>query len=341
MKAVLRVPDDEHLLQYRFMTTRNQHFVWRYYLEAWQSDDGLVLSSRKGEILPPTNPRNLMAQRDYYKLSRITRSDVVILSLFIESAGTESLVRTHRNLLDMLTRIANANEIIQCSDRTSTADKDFARALVIEVEEKLHGQIERDALPFLNDLRQNKTHFIDCYDNAIKFYHFIAQQYFRTKRMRETIGTELAQMFPNSDLSHLKHIVCHIGAVNVGGSLFVDRNDFDITLLEATSDAHFITSDQPIVNLLGTGDGKETTGLALYYPISPNLACVIAPKEFRICGADIPAAIVEDLNRMMASEAGDFLVAKTEEVIRDTLGKSSLGRPNGQRILEAISNHQR
>ena len=203
MNPVLRVPDDESLVQYRFMTTRNQHFVWRYYLEPWQSEDGLVLSSRKGEILPPTNPRNLMAQRDYYKLSRITSSDVVILSSFIKSAGTASLVRTHRNLLNMLTRIADANEIIQRSDRTSTADKDFARALVIEVEEKLHGQIEQDALPFLNDLRQKQTHFIDIYDNAIKFYHFIAQQYFRTKRMRETIGIELAQMFPDYDLSHL------------------------------------------------------------------------------------------------------------------------------------------
>ena len=72
--------------QCQVMTIRNQHFVWRYYLEAWQNEDGLVISSRKGNILPPTNPRNLMAQRYYYKLSKFTSPDVVILSSFIESA---------------------------------------------------------------------------------------------------------------------------------------------------------------------------------------------------------------------------------------------------------------
>ena len=190
-----------------------------------------------------------MARRDFYRLTRLTALDLMVIDHYIERSAT-TLAITHQNLVNTFVRITEGNEIIQRSD-ASEADKLRARDLVIETEENLHSQIELSAIPILDKLRQNTTQCIDSYDNAIKFYHFIAQQYFRTKRIREAIGDVLAQISPDHDFSHLKHIICHIGAVNFGGSLFVDRNEFDVVLFETNQHTHFITGDQPIVNLLG------------------------------------------------------------------------------------------
>ena len=314
----------------------NQHYVWRYYLEAWQREDGLVCCSRSGKLLPPTRPKRLMVERDYYKLSCITKADVTFLRPFIESAGSVALIQSHRNLVTAFVRIAAANELIQRSDRLPDADKRRAQAVVVDTEEKLHQRVEGDAKPFLEQLRQRHTDFIATYETSMAFSHFIAQQYFRSKRIREAIGKQLAKQ----DRSHLKHIVCHIAAVNVGGSLFVDRAGFDIILLENSDNAGFITSDQPIVNLLGTRDSRETRDLAFYYPLSPSLSCVIVPKDFGLQSSNIPVGIVEDLNRLMAWEAADFLVANTDEVLQYILNKPSLARPSGWRILESIAKRQ-
>ena len=310
----------------------NQHYVWRYYLEAWQRDDGLVRCSRKGRLLPPTRPKRLMVERDYYALSTITRADMSFLKAIIESTDSEALVQSHRNLIATFAHIASANELIQRSNRLSTADKRRAQAVVVGTEESLQQQIEGDAKPFLDQLRQKQTGFITNYETAMTFFHFIAQQYFRTKRIRESIGKELGAR----DYSHLKHVVCHIGAVNVGGSLFVDRADFEIIFLESSDNASFVTSDQPVVNLLGTGDSRETSDLAFYYPLSPNLSCVIAPKAFGLQSSDIPAETVEDLNDLMAWESSDFLVACTDDVLQDILKKPPSSRPSGKCILESV-----
>ena len=163
------------------MTTRRQHYVWRHYLEAWQREDGLVYCSRNGKLLPPTNPKNIMVERDYYKLHRITRSDATFLKAFIESTGSAVLLRSHRNLVATLAHVAEANELIQSSDRASTPEKRYAQTLVIEIEEQLQGQIEEGALPLLEELRQKRTEFINISETAITFFHFIAHQYFRTK----------------------------------------------------------------------------------------------------------------------------------------------------------------
>ena len=317
------------------MTTHNQHYVWRYYLEAWQCEDGLVRCSRGGRILPPTNPKNLMVERHYYKLPRITRLDVELLRAFIDRTGFKPLIETHRNLLNAFAHIAQVNDLIQQSDTVAVADKHITQAIAIEIEEKLQQGIEEDGKPILRALRQKQTEFINTYETAITFYHFIAQQYFRTKRIRDAIGRELSQMVPNHDFSHLKHIMCHIGAVNVGGSLFVNRNDFDLVFWESSDDVGFITGDQPVVNLLGSGDGTQTTELALYYPLSPNLSCLIVPKEFRLQSGHIPTECVEELNNLIAWKA-DFLVAKTDEALQYTLSKSSSARPEGRSILESI-----
>lgn len=284
-------------------------------------------------MLPPTNPKNLMVERDFYRLFRITEADARLLEALFQSTGT-ALRESHRNLIAALAHIANATDLIQSSDRTSTDEKRYAQTVAIEIEEQLQGQIEQDALPLLRALRHKRSEFVESDRTAGQFFHFLAHQYFRTKHIREAIGEELSQISPNH--ARLTNLVCHIGATNVGASLFVDRSEFDIVFLDDRDRVGFITGDQPVVNLLGTGDGSETTELILYYPLSPCLSCLVVPKECRLRPVDIPGHIVDDLNDFIAWESRNFWVANSNRTLQRIVSKPSLARPLGRCIVDSL-----
>ena len=122
------------------MTTRIQHYVWRHYLEAWQDQDGLVHCARNGEILPSTKPRNIMAERDFYKLPRITKVDADFLQALLGSTKSVELREVHRYLIKALAHISTASELIQRSERASAEEKRYAQGVVIEIEESYRGR---------------------------------------------------------------------------------------------------------------------------------------------------------------------------------------------------------
>ena len=277
-----------------------------------------------------------MVERDFYKLHRITTDDAGFLRSFIQRTGTAALRKSHQTLAAKLAYIAEVNELIQNSDDTSTAEKGYARRVVIETEEDLQTGAEQAAEPILEELRQKRAGFINDYEAAMTFFYFISHQYFRTKGMREAIGKELSESVPGYDLSGLKNIVCHIGAVNVGATLFVDRREFDIVFLESEGESGFITGDQPVANLMGTGDGSETAELALYYPLSPVLSCLLSPRSFNVRSRKIPDTTVEALNDLVAWESRDFLVSGSERDIEVIVNRLPRARPSGGRLLNLL-----
>ena len=325
-----------HQGENRKMPTHRSHTVWRHYLEAWQNQSGLVHFSRNGEILPPSNPVNVMVARHTYKLPRITKTDVRFLELFIEQTGYSALRASHQKLIDSWARISQANELIRNKSGVSDGDRRYVEGLVIDAEEMLHSKTEDIALPILAALRQKRNNFLYSYEEAILFFHFIAHQYFRTEPVREAIGETLVQEFPGHDFDRLRNIISYMGAENVGASLFLDRKTFDIVFAENRYDLGFITGDQPVVNLLGTGDGSETKELAFYYPLSPHLSCVLAPKSYRFRSGSISSAIVQELNALIAWESKQFLVANSDAALQNLPSLTSLSRPSAGRILDSL-----
>ena len=318
------------------MVTRRQHYVWRHYLEAWQDRDNLVHGARRGQLIPPTNPINLLVERDFYRIPILTETHRAHLYSFAQASNTY-LRQVHYDFIDKILHISAANEKIQRSENISPEDKATAQAAVIEVEEQLHSQIESDAFPFLDMLRQNNIGFISDDQKAIPFFHFIGQQYFRTRHMRDAITIELAADSAIDDLSPLANVMCHMAGVNLGGSLFRDRRNLDILLLSDRDGVGFITGDQPVVNVLGTGDRAEVTELLLYYPLSPTLACLIAPKEYRWCSGAIDVVTVELLNRVIVCESNEWWIANSDEVLIRLLGNAPIGRPDSRLIIEGLT----
>ena len=319
------------------MTTPGiQHYVWRHYLEAWENDDGLVICSRNRGIPFATNPRNLMAEHNFYEVPHITKSDADLLKGFAGLAGTEELRQMHYNLIGAFEYVSNAHELIQSSDMFTSEEQTAARNVIIELEDKLHGQIERNAHPLLAKLREKRAEFIHVEEKASNFFRFLAHQYFRTKHMRTAIKEDLTRCGPNQDLAKRANLVCHIAAENVAASLFVDRNEFDLVFLNDADGVEFITGDQPIVNLMGTGGSQETTELVLYYPLKPDLSCLVVPKEYKLCSLQISGELVKALNDVIAWESRDFLAATSKEILEHVISRQSSTRPLGGAILDSI-----
>ena len=131
------------------MVTRRQHYVWRHYLETWQGKDGLVSCLRDQKIFRP-NPINIMLERDFYKLQKLTRADLSILQkLLIETTGSPYLRELHKTLIEQFAYIAEANERLKVHPNASGTDREMVRKLTIEAEEKLHCGVEESAKPIL------------------------------------------------------------------------------------------------------------------------------------------------------------------------------------------------
>ena len=307
------------------MVTRIQHYVWKHYLKAWQQLNGFVHCLRQGKVFS-SNPKNLMVERDFYALKTISRTDVAfILAFFMKS--NPHLLRINWNLLVEWATIANMNEVLQKEENVLPSDKSYMRQVVIESMEKFHANIESGFVPILQELRNQKTRFMTSDMTAIQFFHFVAHQYFRTKLMRNRISDGLRRENNGQDFSHLTNTMCAFFANNLGGTLFVDRSDFSINFLNAPNGTSFITGDQPIVNLLATGDDTPPKELALYYPISPKLAVLLAPKRCQTSFRIVTLEVMENLNSHIGWNSSEFLVSYSKDTLTQiaTSGSACFG----------------
>ena len=300
------------------MTTRRQHYVWRHYLESWSHENNQVCCLRNGNIFS-TNPKNIMVERDFYKLVPFTREDIQMFSYWLKEKCEPSMRATNQSTFSNFAKIANVNEIIQRMKNATDAERSYARDLTIEAEENLHQGMENEAIPVINELCQERLDFLNNQALTISFFRFIAHQYFRTKKMREITGTILSKLSPDYDFGRLHQVYCHCFSDNFGCSLFVDRKKLDIVFLRTRNDG-YITGDQPIVNL-ASKESMKHDDVALYYPLCPCISVLIAFKEFSCRSMEVSNEIAKGLNEAIAYTSDQFLVATSEEVLRNFINK--------------------
>ena len=289
------------------MTTRRQHYVWQHYLRGWQDNTGTVFCLREGNIFR-TSTSNIMGERDFYKLPRFSSLDINFLEALISKSNKNSQ-SMHRSLLSSFTRVSEAYSSIQRLEAVPDDVKEYVKALVIELEERLHQVVEGEAVPILCQLRSKRLDFFNSMKSTISFFHYVSHQYMRTKKVHESIEIELRNGPLGHDFSHLTNFVCYFGAVNLGGSLYVDRDDFDFMFLENTTDDGFITGDQPLVNLLASRRATEPEDFIAYYPLNSRLSLLMSPKKFTPSSIHVTRHLVKYFNQCIAWQSRDSLVS--------------------------------
>ena len=318
------------------MIKHRQHYVWQNYIRAWCNADGLVHYSRNNEEPSTTNPTNVMVERHFYKLQRLTDSDIEYLRFYIQHSGPPDLRSHHQDLLKSFVLIANVYELIKDKNTVPPAQKKQIRKLLIEAEDRLHDDIEHSAVPILDQLRQKQSGFIRCEESATVFFFYIAHQYYRTKNIREPIRNFLSQNPQFQTSASLTNILCFINACTVASNLFYESESLEIVFLE-NREPGFVTGDQPVINLLANRFGGPTTDYAFYYPLSPHLSCLLTHKTRNLSSKYTTTKITNKLNGLISWHSHHFLVGDSANTIQLAIKNQPTPNQTVRDILEFLT----
>jgi hypothetical protein len=206
-------------------------------------------------------------------------------------------------------------------ERTGFDDPEAHRTidtLIANMDENYHTSVENTFRTYLNRMLAGDATFYDEDQHAIPFLHALSVQMLRTKAMRERIITGISNG-PFEDNDRVWPLISHISAVTMGGSFFLSRKQFKIVLVDNDTDVPFITSDQPIINLLAHPTAFEVPErVEFFYPLSPTKAMLYLEKENRAHTAGTSLSIDEAhaYNCMIADHSGRQIFSNSEEYLR-------------------------
>ena len=233
----------------------------------------------------------------------------------IDQTESPPLRALHEDLLNHFVAISETNELLKCHPEAKEIDKAFVRNLVIEGEEQLQSLAESDFMPILELIRSQNTQILDSDDNSFRFLYFLSMQYFRTKKMRDQVATALHDLVQSKRARKVANFFCYFAAINVAGTLFRDRQEFEIIYLKAPVGQKFISGDQPVVNVLAPKDGSHPDHLVFFYPVTPELGMLLLPrhKQFQNLSTMFGPANLEELNGLIALNAQSTLIATSSD----------------------------
>jgi hypothetical protein len=285
---------------------RNQHHVWQEYLRAW-SIGGQLYCLMDGEVIP-TGTRRIAVERDFYKIGKLTEADIALIRLLlIDAKGVHPLTREpHEDFLKQVT-------MPDLFEGMTPALDNLVDTFRTNELEDVHMGIERSFFPLLKRALNKDISFYSDDQSCRTLFHFLASQHGRTKGVKEKM-IEISN--GGLDASRIWAIMSCMFAVNVGWSLFLERKERQLVLVENLTDVAFITGDQPIVNLHGDGEKPPET-LSFYYPISPHLALLLpeVDEEPIVSTTSLTSAQVSDLNSRMAAASHRQVFAQSRSAL--------------------------
>lgn len=303
------------------MKIRQQHYVWRHYLEAWEIN-GQLHTLREG-LTFKTSAANVAKKRDFYRLRPLTPAQIQLVRRLGIEPAPPLLRDVHEGLLNTFSKLPLLHRLVQSLPEGHEARR-LADEAIINTEEYLQSAIERGGANHLRDLRGMDARFFDSADGAADFLYFLCSQYLRTRNIQKRIAAALRGS-SRSDVAAAAHdveqiwpVLRHIFAVNSSFSLFNDRSNYRIVLLAAPGNLRLITGDQPVVN--ARGDPTTLTPpleFEPYYPISPALGMLLTARDIHPeCRAVMSDDEVAAYNNLIYKAADEMIFADCEEALK-------------------------
>ncbi len=299
---------------------RRQHYVWRKYLEPW-CDGGKVWCHRKGTSPFHTNPINVAVERDFYKLTKLTKNDVVFVNkIAIEPINHAALRKLNAGWISLFETIFKLEEGLRGNQWLNPE-------LIPKIDEVMHNldedhntALENISANYLDSLIKGDASFYKDDVFATEFTYFMASQYFRTKNIRDSFFTNFSSRTPEGvSIERTWPIIRYIFSTCVGFNLYANRDQYKLVILNNDTDAYFVTSDQPVQNVYAAGllGKKSTDEVELFYPVSPNRAVLIsndtqyADKQEQVIGS----STVSYYNNIVAKGAYEQIFTKTMDCL--------------------------
>jgi len=300
--------------------TKKQHYVFQGYLKPWAEDD-LIYCLREGKIFQ-TNLNGVACERFFYEIQTLTPHETeVVINLFSDHPS-QSLKQAQKDFLSMYSQ-----PLILRSELDANAPQRIREALdriIREGEESLHQKIEDELLVFIRRMLAGDTGFYSDNEQAAKFLHAICVQYTRTKQIREATTKLTGTTFRGCDVRRMMSVLAPLMAMAVAQSLYVDKEQFVLVLLENETDTPFITADQPIINLHHLLNGKPPLKFELYYPLSPTKAMLLVERESPY--DRLPSSVsINNYNVMMLKNSCEQVFSNSGEYLNSLRSVIGLG----------------
>ena len=262
---------------------KKHHYIWRKYLKPW-STDNQIFCSRLGKKFQ-TNLMNIGQEKGFYKLKELTDYDIKIIRTLAIDTAPVKLQSLHNDFLEAFIKISKGKKYTkgfitsQETSREATKIDEALKIITWNFEEDIHCSIENIGADYLDSALKGDVDFFDTDKGFMLFVYFLSVQYMRTKRIKE--DSCLALKAKGINIENSWSILSHIFSTNMGYSFYLDRSCFRLVKLLSNEEIRFITTDQPVINIYGTGRNNFTppSELAFYYPISPYCALLMTERN--------------------------------------------------------------
>lgn len=297
------------------MIKKRQHYIWRVYLEAWAPENRLFML-RDGKVIP-TQPADAGVQNLFYKLQRLSREDLLFIRLTVRQATHKEVREVANDLIGLF----NAPFVLQ--DHLDPSQPDYLKAkemvdeMIANTDEDLHQRLETEATEFMLKLRSDDHLSVFQSRDSVAFHRFLALQNFRTKGVRERVIAATAANYPLSVTAASYPILSHIWAINVGVSNYLERHRHRFVLIRNATGTPFVTSDQPLTNLLANRDGTPPDQLEWYWPLSPSRALIMSPRldVYTQERVDLSEQEVMAYNQIVYERSHEQIYANSAEIL--------------------------
>lgn len=289
---------------------RRHHHVWQQYLKPWTAN-GVIWCLQNDRIFS-TGTSVIAIEKDFYKLHNITQADIELINMLF-AKGHHLSRKNHAHLLSVLMKPFHIAAQGTCSQDRTNINK-YLDDYSSNVLEDYHASIEASFIPLLGSALKGDIRFYEDDEQCILFLNYLCTQYMRTKGIKER-AIYLCKADGSADLSRVWNVMIHMFAADIGASLFVERKRRKLILIHNDcTEVPFLTGDQPAINLKAVQLGPPDR-LAIYYPISPQLALLLSDvdEEPLFATDGLTATQASTLNRKLFDACYKQVFAKSRE----------------------------
>jgi hypothetical protein len=288
--------------------------VPKFYLRPWSNTEQ-VFCLRKG-IIKPIGLSDVGVEEDFYAVRDLTLEDIEFLRGVVIAQSPEGARPIHENLLSAFTLIAFANRVLHQDPALKDEAKNEIRKVVSNLNENYHETIERHLQDAIKCMLSGSVEFFSDALKAGNFLRSLGLFSLRTKGRRERMKAVFRIPLPGFDIDRVYSPMIHMLAVNIGGSLLVDRSRYRIVLLRNETTTSFITGDQPVINIHEACDERGIPReVEWYFPLSPKVAMlyVLVERSHYELHSNASQADVNFYNRRIVEAHHDQLYGGSEE----------------------------
>lgn len=301
---------------------RRHHYVWRRYLKPWAQDEK-IFALINGKIANP-NLMGIAQKRDFYEFSPLTDEDIIFIRMLVVERAIPDLRALHEDTLALYLSMQRALSIAHMHAGKSDELDKYSAATKSNFVEDWHGTIEKSADHHLDMLSRGCVAFYEDKTNCIDFATFIATQYLRTNNRKASI-LSLPSPIPPGTVERTWTLLVHMLATNIAWHLFATRTENTLKVLTNPTEQDFITSDQPVINVLAHSNqiGVVPEQVEFYYPITPKIA-VFLGKHNKFPGTESVATplLVDWLNEQMVLQSESQVFAREKAALLPYLAKN-------------------